>query len=173
MRVVGQFCANGHKWGCSVIMAAQEPKSLAQTAVSSLIFDNLLASVVGFIKESAINSVVNVLEFKRQLVAPYATDAFATNPSNLSSSWAINLNGTHIECEYHSTPLMLSLMANNLDEADARGRYLEAYDDPTEAMIAFSQPYAQALQSGTSMDLLQPPAQRSKSQVEVASCNSN
>ena len=173
MQHVGQFCANGHKWGCSVIMAAQEPKSLAQTAVSSLIFDNLLASVVGFIKESAINSVVNVLEFKRPLVAPYATDAYTPNPSNLSSSWCINLNGTHIECEYRASPLMLALMANNLDEADARRRFLEAYDDPTEAMIAFSQPYAQALQSGTSMDLLQPPVQHSKSKVELASCNSN
>ncbi|MDZ4877790.1 MAG: hypothetical protein CLLPBCKN_007225 [Chroococcidiopsis cubana SAG 39.79] len=160
MRIVGQFCANGGKWGCSVIVSGQEPNSLAQTAVASQIFDNLTAAMCGHIKGTAIQSMSDVLGFERSLVAPYASSSAKPSAISLTSNWLINLDGTtHIECLYRSNRLMLALMANNLDESAARSRVMAAYEDPLEGLLAFANLYERALVAGLPMDTIQPAPQ--------------
>ncbi len=166
-RIVGQLCANGLKWGCRVILSAQTAEKIYKSAAGEQIVKTIDTKMVGYILPEAVDSLVNYLDFDREIVSPYATASFKPSKKDLRSNWVSKRGDTYIEVGFFPSEVLLALVANNPDEQAARNRVMAMYDDPIEGLAVFARLYAAALRNGTPMDEIEPETVPSRPKLRV------
>lgn len=154
-RMVGRICANGSKAGISVIVAAQDPDTIAASAAGSQILQNLNTRLIGRIQSTAIASIERDLDIPRAVIAPNAGDGFFPNPQGMYSNWLLNEGDTFTRCRFYASPILLALAANNTDEQQGRDVVMEQFPDrPLEGLAAFAKLLTQSIRSGESLDVV-------------------
>ena len=163
-QIVAQLCANGLKWGIRVIISGQTPGTIYNSAGGSKIRDTVTKVLLGYIVAEAVDSFVDTLKFRHDVIEKYGTQASKPNKSELRSSWCFKEGGRHVDLYYYPSDLLLGLLSNNPDEQAAKDLFFEAYpDDPLQAMGEYRKQYIPALSSGNGLNTVKPkvPVQQS------------
>jgi hypothetical protein len=126
--LIGRLCANGAKAGISVCISAQDPNTVANASSGSKIIQNIGLTLVGRIKEAAVDSFVTHLGYDRELIAVNATKAFFPKKTEIYSQWLVD-HGEKTFCRFYPGILQLALVANNPDEQKMRDVILSQYPD--------------------------------------------
>lgn len=157
--IVAQLCVNGLKWGIRVIISGQTPKTIYSSAGGEMIKDTVTKVLLGYIVSEAVSSFVDILKFRADVIEKYGTQICKPNKSELRSCWCFKEGGRHVDLYYYPSELMLSLLANNVDEQEAKDLFFAAYqEDPLKAMAEFRDQYIPALSSGNDLTKVKPKA---------------
>lgn len=150
--MLGRLCANGLKAGIAVILAAQDPDTIAKSKAGQQILQNLNTQLIGRIQRTALPSFEQYLNIPQEVLEPNASEGFFPNPQSIYSNWLVNDGGTFTRARFYPSPILLALTANNPDEQQARTKVLEQFvAQPLEGLAAFAQLLTQALRSGVSL----------------------
>mgnify|MGYP002777729595 CR=1 FL=1 len=145
-RSCGQIAANGLKWGCHLILAAQTIEKIYNSCAGDDIFKNLNNLLVGHIQEVALSGLTNQIGLRPELLRPYASKAYQPSREHLRSNWYLKRNDQHLELHHYPSELLLSLSATDPDESAARQLLFQQYPDQSLlALIRFSDIYTRAL----------------------------
>lgn len=123
--LVARFTANGAKAGIRVILAAQDPNTLANNAAGPKIIQNLSTILIGRIKPNAISSFVNILKIDEEIIARNASEAFYPSKEGLYSQWLMEDQNKRVFVRYYSPPYLLAVVANNPHESLCRRAWIK------------------------------------------------
>ncbi|MEM7553910.1 MAG: hypothetical protein AAF378_07385 [Cyanobacteria bacterium P01_A01_bin.84] len=146
--LVGRVCANGAKAGIRVILAAQDPDTIAKSKAASKILQNLTTRLIGRIQPVAVDSFVSILKYPRAIIARNASESFFPRKEGVYSQWLLDDNGIYTFCRYYPGYEQLAVVANNPKEQTARRLALDKYDDKYEAISAFARQLIASLRGG-------------------------
>jgi hypothetical protein len=150
--LIAKLCANGAKAGIRVILAMQDPNTLAASKSAAKILQNLSLILIGRITESAIPSFQQVFRLDETVISKNASDKFFPDPTDFSSHWLAMYRGITSYLRYYPSMVELALIANNPHESAPRKAWINAYKhDPIEGFIKFSEVYARSIQTGESI----------------------
>jgi hypothetical protein len=148
-KMISILCANGAKAGIRVILAMQDPNTLAKSRFGAKIIQNLSILLFGRITDAAIESFQKVFRLDESVIALNASKGFFPDPSDFSSNWLIKYKGVTSYVKYYPSIVQLALVANNPHETMARKAWIAHYkDDPIEGFIKFAEVYSQSIQTG-------------------------
>jgi hypothetical protein len=133
---VGKFFANGAKSGTRMIIAAQEPRSIAQSKHASKVFANLPIKLIGRIQASAVDDFVEILKMPRELITKCSSESFFPNSAGFYSQWMLCSEEKYTPCRYYPGFLELAAVANNPHETEIRLKHMAAHKNPVKALIA-------------------------------------
>lgn len=138
--LIGRLCANGAKAGIRVILSAQDPKTVCESASGSKIIENLAVRLVGRIQPTAVASFEKYLYYPKEIVGRNATQSFFPNKTEIYSQWLLDYQGSYTYCRYYPGLLQLALVANNPDEQKLRDEVLQREQgNEVKAMISLTQ----------------------------------
>ncbi len=152
-QLVARLTANGAKAGIRVLLAAQDPNTLATSKAGPKIIQNLSTRLIGRIQPVAQESFVNILKLDPDIVARNAGKNFYPAKEEMYSKWLLDEAGTQTFVRYYSPPILLAVVANNPQEAAARRAFMEHYGDPYKGLMAFSEELASALRESRPFNL--------------------
>ncbi len=152
--LVASIISNGSKSGVRVVLSAQDPNSIYNSASGQQIFQNLNTRIIGRIQPTAIKSFIEILGYPEELVALCAN--FYPKAYGLYTNWLLDDSGTISICRYYPAPVQLALVANNPDEQAVRELFLKAYSDKYEAISGFSMALKESIQSGSNLKVVAP-----------------
>ncbi|MGK7905863.1 MAG: DUF87 domain-containing protein [Synechococcus sp.] len=145
---VARLTANGRKAGIRVILAAQDPDTIASTDVSSQIYQNLSVRLTGKITAQAIDSYREILRYPAEAISPNANPSF--NPKGqLYRRWLLDYDGQLLQCRFYIAHALLALLANNPKESQLRAEFLARHPDNTYRALAEFARYLTASIQGT------------------------
>lgn len=136
--LVGTLCANGAKAGIRVILAGQDPNTIANSVAGSKIFQNLSTRLIGRIQPSAITSFEKYMEYPKEIISRNATEAFFPRKQDIYSQWLIDEGGKFTFCRYYPGMVQLATVANNPQEQSMRDEYFNQYPNRVVAMAKFA-----------------------------------
>jgi hypothetical protein len=141
---VARLCANGAKSGIRVIINAQEPLSIANSAGGSKILANISTRLMGRIQPPTLPDYVQVFRYPQWLIAPCTGEGFKPNKLQKYSHWILDDDGLLIPVRHYPSIQLLSLVANNPEESKMRSEFMQKYSgDKVRALFEFAQYYAQ------------------------------
>jgi hypothetical protein len=153
-QLVARLTANGAKAGIRVILAAQDPNTLATSKSGPKIIQNISTRLIGRIQPVAQESFVNILKLSPEIVARNAGKNFYPAKEEMYSKWLLDEGGTQTFVRYYSPPILLAVVANNPHEAAARRAFMEHYGgDPYKGLLAFADELSAALREGRAFRL--------------------
>jgi hypothetical protein len=152
-QLIARLTANGAKAGIRVLLAAQDPNTLATSKAGPKIIQNLSTRLIGRIQPVAQESFVNILKLDADIVARNAGKNFYPAKEEMYSKWLLDEAGTQTFVRYYSPPILLAVVANNPHEAAARRAYMAHYGDPYKGLMAFSEELCSALREGRPFNL--------------------
>jgi hypothetical protein len=155
-QLVARLTANGAKAGIRVLLAAQDPNTLATSKAGPKIIQNLSTRLIGRIQPVAQESFINILKLDPEMVARNAGKNFYPAKEEMYSKWLLDEAGTQTFVRYYSPPVLLAVVANNPQEAAARRAFMEYHGDPYVGLLAFAEELKAALREDRSFRL--PPA---------------
>ncbi len=144
-QLVARLTANGAKAGIRVLLAAQDPNTLANCKAGPKIIQNISTRLIGRIQPVAQDSFVEILKLAPDVIARNASKTFYPSKEGLYSQWLLDESATQTFVRYYSPPLLLAVVANNPNETAARKAFLDYYGDPYQGLVAFSQELAASL----------------------------
>jgi len=136
--LIGRLCANGAKAGISVILSAQDPNTIVNSSSGSRIVQNMGVTLVGRIREVAVKSFVQHLQYDEEFISVNASKSFFPKKSEIYSQWLLDC-GYKTYCRFYPGILQLALVANNPDEQKLRDTILSQYDNKYEGYRALCQ----------------------------------
>jgi hypothetical protein len=120
IRAIGDAIAatmvNGLKAGMRVMLASQEPGSIANSANGDQIMDALTYQFIGRIGSDSIDAYQKYLHLPYELAVLNAGIDFAPDPTTNSSRWLIKFNDRFTAVTAYLPPSLVALTANNVDE---------------------------------------------------------
>lgn len=144
--LIGRLCANGAKAGIRVILSAQEPESIYKSKSAAKIFANLTTRLIGRIQSSAVDPFVERFKYPYEIISRNCTEAFFPKKESIYSQWLLDDNGKLTFCRYYPPHCLLATVANNPDEQELRGLYLNKYrHDPMLGIVRFSETYVKMI----------------------------
>jgi hypothetical protein len=155
-QLVARLTANGAKAGIRVLLAAQDPNTLATSAAGPKILQNLSTRLIGRIQPVAQKSFVDILQLAPEIVARNAGKNFYPAKEEMYSKWLLDEAGTQTFVRYYSPPILLAVVANNPHEALARQAFMDHYGDPYQGLAAFATELAATLREGRPFVLPEP-----------------
>ncbi|MEL4897412.1 hypothetical protein [Crocosphaera sp. Alani8] len=150
--LVASIISNGSKSGVRVVLSAQDPNTIFNSASGQQIFQNLNTRIIGRIQPSAIKSFIEILGYPEELIALCAN--FYPKAYGMYTNWLVDDSGTKSVCRYYPAPVQLALVANNPDEQLVRQKFLDAYPDKFEAISLFSNALVESIQSSKKLDIV-------------------
>jgi hypothetical protein len=144
-QLVARLTANGAKAGIRVLLAAQDPNTLATSKAGPKILQNLSTRLIGRIQPVAQKSFVDILQLDPEIVARNAGKNFYPAKEEMYSKWLLDEAGTQTFVRYYSPPILLAVVANNPHEAAARQAFMDHYGDPYQGLMAFADELTSAL----------------------------
>ncbi|WP_339459298.1 hypothetical protein [Nodularia spumigena] len=136
--LVGRICANGAKAGIRVILSAQDPDTIAKSKAASKILQNLSTRLIGRIQPVAVDSLVSILKYPRDIISRNATESFFPRKEGIYSQWLLDDNGIYTFCRYYPGFEQLAVVANNPNEQTARQKAMLQHRDKYEAISVFA-----------------------------------
>jgi hypothetical protein len=144
-QLVARLTANGAKAGIRVLLAAQDPNTLATSKAGPKILQNISTRLIGRIQPVAQQSFVDILQLSPDVVARNAGKNFYPAKEEMYSKWLLDEGGVQTFVRYYSPPVLLAVVANNPQEAVARKAYMDHYQDPYKGLVAFATELTSAL----------------------------
>ena len=144
-QLVARLTANGAKAGIRVLLAAQDPNTLATSKAGPKIIQNISTRLIGRIQPVAQDSFIEILKLPPEVVARNASKTFYPSKEGLYSQWLLDESATQTFVRYYSPPILLAVVANNPHETAARQAFMDYYRDPYQGLVAFAQEIAASL----------------------------
>jgi hypothetical protein len=120
IRAIGDAIAatmvNGLKAGMRVMIASQEPGSIANSANGDQIMDALTYQFIGRIGSDSIDAYQKYLHLPYELAVLNAGIDFAPDHATNSSRWLIKFNDRFTAVTAYLPPSLVALTTNNVDE---------------------------------------------------------
>jgi hypothetical protein len=120
IRAIGDAIAatmvNGLKAGMRVMLASQEPGSIANSANGEQIMDALTYQFIGRIGSDSIDAYKKYIHLPYELAVLNAGIDFAPDKATNSSRWLIKFNDRFTAVTAYLPPSLVALTANNVDE---------------------------------------------------------
>lgn len=138
-QLVGRLCANGAKAGVRVILSAQEPISIANSAGGAKIFANMTTRLVGRIQATAVDAFVDILKYPREIIARNASESFFPKKESIYSQWLLDDMGTYTQARFYPAFALLAAVANNPNEQQARTAAMRRYSNKFLGLNTFAQ----------------------------------
>lgn len=157
-QLVARLTANGAKAGIRVLLAAQDPNTLATSKSGPKILQNISTRLIGRIQPVAQRSFVDILQLSPEIVARNAGKNFYPAKEEMYSQWLLDEGGTQTFVRYYSPPVLLAAVANNPHETAARQAFMHHYGDPYQGLVAFAEELAAALRESRPLGLPIAPA---------------
>jgi hypothetical protein len=118
---VGRVAANGLKAGMRLMLAAQEPTSVFDSAGGKKIKDALSYHLIGRIGESIAEYCdPNLLGVPEALALNNARKDFEPDKATCSSQWLLKIDDLFTPARIYLPPSLVALTANNIDEQQER-----------------------------------------------------
>jgi hypothetical protein len=155
-QLVARLTANGAKAGIRVLLAAQDPNTLATSKAGPKILQNISTRLIGRIQPVAQQSFVDILQLEPDIVARNAGKNFYPAKEEMYSKWLLDEGGTQTFVRYYSPPILLAVVANNPHEAVARQAFMQHYGDPYQGLVAFATELAATLRESRPFRLPEP-----------------
>lgn len=152
-QLVARLTANGAKAGIRVLLAAQDPNTLATSKAGPKIIQNISTRLIGRIQPVAQDSFIDILKLPPDVVARNASKTFYPSKEGLYSQWLLDESATQTFVRYYSPPILLAVVANNPHETAARQAFMAHYGDPYQGLVAFAQEIAASLREGRPFQL--------------------
>ncbi len=146
-QLIGRLCANGAKAGIRVILSAQGPKTIYNSAAGDKIFDNMKTRLVGRLEAAAVDTFIEIFKYPKDIIRVNATEAFFPKKEGLYSQWLLDKDGRYSRCRYYPGMVQLAATANNPDEQKMRDRYMARHESPLQGIAAFAKDYVRDLSS--------------------------
>ena len=147
-KLVARLTANGAKAGIRVLLAAQDPNTLAHSKSGPKIIQNISTRLIGRIQPVAQESFIDILKLAPEIIARNASKTFYPSKEGLYSQWLLDESATTTYVRYYSPPILLAVVANNPKEALARQAFMDYHGDPYQALVAFSKELAASIREG-------------------------
>lgn len=154
--LIGRLTANGAKAGIVVILAAQDPNTLANSSAGPRIIQNISTRLIGRIQPVAVQSFVDILKYELPIISRNSTESFFPKKEGMYSQWLLDDNSVYTFVRYYSPPVLLAVVANNPHETLARQAFMQAHDDRYQALAAFATELASSLREGRKFRLPSP-----------------
>lgn len=119
---VGRIAANGLKAGMRLMLAAQEPSSVFNSAGGKKIKDAISYHLIGRIGSESFKDYCNphMLNLPEDLAQQNAGESFAPDRATCSSQWLLKIADRFTAARIYLPPSLVALTANNIDERKAR-----------------------------------------------------
>ena len=127
---VGKLCANGGKSGISVILAAQEPGSIANCADGDRILGNCNIKLVGRIQPEVREAFRDILFIPEEILSPTMTDSFKPNKALGYSNWLLLDGRSYTRVRAYASAGSLAAVVNNTLEVKRRQELMAAAENP-------------------------------------------
>ncbi|MEA5512393.1 hypothetical protein VB715_21725 [Crocosphaera sp. UHCC 0190] len=142
-RMMGQHFAAGAKSGIRVVLNAQEPGSIGKSVAGEKIFANMSTRIIGKVQPGAIEAYEHWMGYPPGLLQP--NTGYGVNKQGRYSQWLLDDDGCYVPVRFYPSDILLSLAANNSEEAALRQRYLKQSNDKVKGLLDFSQVYLKQL----------------------------
>jgi hypothetical protein len=152
-QLVARLTANGAKAGIRVLLAAQDPNTLATSKAGPKIIQNISTRLIGRIQPVAQQSFVDILKLSPEIVARNAGKNFYPAKEEMYSKWLLDEAGTQTFVRYYSPPILLAVVANNPHESAARQAFMAHYGDPYQGLMAFAEELQSSLRDSRPLQL--------------------
>ncbi|CCQ67029.1 hypothetical protein CWATWH0402_867 [Crocosphaera watsonii WH 0402] len=139
---IGQHFAASGKSGIRVIVCAQEPSSIGRSVAADMIFANMTTRIIGRIQRGAIPAYEKWMGYPPQLLEPLVN--YGINKKGRYSQWLLDDSGIYVPVRFYPSDLLISLAANNAEEAALRRNYFNNSEDKVRALVDFSKVYLNA-----------------------------
>jgi hypothetical protein len=137
-QLVGRLCANGAKAGVRVILSAQEPISIANSAGGAKIFANMTTRLVGRIQATAVDAFVDILKYPREIISRNASESFFPKKESIYSQWLVDDMDTFTQARFYPAFGLLAAVANNPNEQQARDLAMRRHSDKFVGLNTFA-----------------------------------
>lgn len=127
---IGKLCAIGAKAGIRVMLAAQEPQSIAESAGAAQILANTDIKLVGGVESMVSDALINILKIPQELLAPNLTKSYAPNKAWAYSNWLLLDGQSFTRCRIYASPGALAAVVNNVPEVERRQELLAQAEHP-------------------------------------------
>jgi len=155
-KLIGRIAANGAKQGIRLFLSAQDPNTICESPAAAKIMQNMSVFMTGRIKETAIDSFVKYLRYDEEIISRNAGKSFFPQRAGLYSNWLVDASGMLTHCRFYPSELQLAIVANNMEEQQARSRVLKRFPGrKLEGYIEFSRLYTSAIRNGEDMETIQ------------------
>ena len=155
-KLIGRIAANGAKQGIRLFLSAQDPNTICESPAGPKIMQNMAVFMTGRIKETAVPSFVKYLRYSEEVISRNASKSFFPQRTGLYSNWLVDAGGSLTHCRFYPSELQLAIVANNMEEQQARARVLSRCKGrKIEGYIEFSRLYASAIRNSQTMESIQ------------------
>ena len=152
-QLVAMLCANGAKAGIRVIIAAQDPNTMASAGkVGAQILQNLSLRLIGRIQRTATASFAQIFGYPYEIISQ--CERFLPNKQGVFTQWLLDDAGIYTFTRYYPAYIQLAVVANNPDEQAIRAEYLSLSQDKFVAIANFSKLLSRSLRSGIALTTL-------------------
>ncbi len=117
---MGRIAANGLKAGMRLMIAAQEPTSVYESAGGNKIKDALSYHLIGRIGSLPPYTDPEMLDVPKALAQVNASSKFEPDTASCSSQWLLKINDRFTHGRIYLPPTLVALTANNIDERQER-----------------------------------------------------
>jgi hypothetical protein len=123
---IGRIAANGLKAGMRLMLAAQEPTSVYESAGGNKIKDALSYHLIGRIGSLPPYIDPKMLDVPAALAQVNAKKEFEPDKATCSSQWLLKIDDRFTHARMYLPPSLVALTANNIDERQERKARTEA-----------------------------------------------
>jgi hypothetical protein len=117
---MGRIAANGLKAGMRLMLAAQEPKSVYESAGGNKIKDAISYHLIGRIGSLSPYLDPTMLDVPAALARVNAKKEFEPDKATCSSQWLLKIDDRYTHGRIYLPPSLVALTANNIDERQER-----------------------------------------------------
>ena len=107
-----------------------------------MIFANMTTRIIGRIQRGAIPAYEKWMGYPPQLLEPLVN--YGINKKGRYSQWLLDDSGIYVSVRFYPSDLLISLAANNAEEAALRRNYFNNSEDKVRALVDFSKVYLNA-----------------------------
>ena len=123
---IGRIAANGLKAGMRLMLAAQEPNSVYESAGGNKIKDAISYHLIGRIGSLPPYIDPQILDVPAALAQVNAKKEFEPDRATCSSQWLLKIDDRYTHARIYLPPSLVALTANNIDERQERKARTEA-----------------------------------------------
>ncbi|MGF1603053.1 MAG: hypothetical protein ACFCU8_13725 [Thermosynechococcaceae cyanobacterium] len=152
-RVLCLLCSEGLALGLAVVLGHTSISHAIDTSSGLRLMEMFGTKMIGHVSPQELESLASI-GFSPEVSHRYI-DSSAACFQDLNTSWHVCKGDGSVDVTHKPKPLLLSVMANNAREQEARERVMSRFpDDPLRGLQEFASGYIPCLQKGGDLELL-------------------
>jgi hypothetical protein len=153
--------ALGRKGGQAMVLITQEFETLRNCRLSSMILGNLRIRAIGALEETGATALSQNLRYPEELLRKNSGGYYCCSANEPHRYWLIEKGGRFWQTLWFPGDMVLSTIANNPDELQARQQFLKVYPNDMRGQLTglqkFSSEYVKSLRNHTPIREISPP----------------